>query len=174
VFHCAGVHFAAKAVEQDIEDWQRVMDVNLRDTLLVCSAAARHMEKSRGGAMVAVSSIATCSGFPRRSAYGTSKAAVSYLTRCLATEWGEIGIRINCIAPGYVLTPMAQSIIDKGHSDAARIENRTPLGRFAQPDQIARAAAFLLSDWASYITGAELFIDGGWSAFGGSGAVRTF
>jgi NAD(P)-dependent dehydrogenase (short-subunit alcohol dehydrogenase family) len=132
------------------------------------------MEKSRGGAMVAVSSIATCSGFPRRSAYRTSKTAVSYLTRCLATEWGEIGIRINCIAPGYVLTPMAQSIIDKGHSDAARIENRTPLGRFAQPDEIARAAAFLLSDWASYITGAELFVDGGWSAFGGSGEVRTF
>ena len=174
VFHCAGVHNAGKSLEQPIDEWQRVMDVNVRGTHLVCTRAAKHMADIEGGAIVVVSSIATFSGFPRRSAYGTSKAAVSYLTRCLACEWGELGIRVNCIAPGYTLTPMAQSIVAEGNTDAARIENRTPLHRFAEPIEIARAAAFLLSNWASYITGAELFVDGGWSAFGASGEVQTF
>lgn len=174
VFHCAGIHRLGAAMEQDIETWQHVMDVNVRGTQLICSLAAKHMRPHGGGAMVVVTSIAGYNGQPRRSAYGTSKAAVAYLTRCFATEWGQLGIRVNAIAPGYVLTPMAKSIIDSGATDVNRIIGRTPLGRLAEPVEIARTAAFLLSDWASYITGAELFVDGGWAAYGGSAEVNTF
>lgn len=174
LFHCAGIHHIGKATEQDINIWQRVMDVNVRGTQLVCSLAARHMEVQGSGAMVVVTSIAGYNGQPRRSAYGTSKAAVGHLARSFATEWGKSGIRVNAIGPGYVLTPMAQGIINSGATDVMRIVNRTPLGRMARPEEIAQAAAFLLSDWASYITGAELFVDGGWSAYGGSGEVNTF
>ncbi len=174
LFHCAGIHHIGKATEQDINVWQRVMDVNLRGTQLVCSLAARQMEAQGSGAMVVVTSIAGYNGQPRRSAYGTSKAAVGYLARSFATEWGKSGIRVNAIGPGYVLTPMAEAIINGGATDVTRIVNRTPLGRMARPEEIAQAAAFLLSDWASYITGAELFVDGGWSAYGGSGEVNTF
>ena len=174
VFHCAGIHKVAPAMAQQISDWQRVMDVNVRGTQLVCSLAAKHMAPHRAGAMVVVTSIAGYNGQPRRSAYGTSKAAVAYLARCFATEWGHLGIRVNAIAPGYVLTPMARGIIESGATDAARIIGRTPLGRLAEPVEIARAAAFLLSSWSSYITGAELFVDGGWAAYGGSGEVNSF
>ena len=174
VFHCAGIHKLAPAMAQQISDWQRVMDVNVRGTQFVCSLAAKHMAPHRAGAMVVVTSIAGYNGQPRRSAYGTSKAAVAYLARCFATEWGHLGIRVNAIAPGYVLTPMARGIIESGATDAARIIGRTPLGRLAEPVEIARAAAFLLSSWSSYITGAELFVDGGWAAYGGSGEVNSF
>lgn len=174
VFHCAGIHRLGFAMEQDIESWQRVMDVNVRGTQLICSLAAKQMPPQGGGAIVVVTSIAGYNGQPRRSAYGTSKAAVAYLTRCFATEWGRLGIRVNAIAPGYVLTPMAKSIIDSGATDLNRIIGRTPLGRLAEPAEIARTAAFLLSDWSSYITGAELFVDGGWAAYGGSAEVNTF
>ena len=174
LFHCAGIHHLGKATEQDIDVWQHVIDVNLRGTQLVCSFAAREMQTKGSGAMVVVTSIAGYNGQPRRSAYGTSKAAVGYLARCFATEWGQSGIRVNAIGPGSVLTPMAEAIINGGATDVTRIINRTPLGRMARPEEIAQAAAFLLSDWASYITGAELFVDGGWSAYGGSGEVNTF
>lgn len=174
VFHCAGIHRLGLAMEQDIESWQHVMDVNVRGTQLICSLAAKHMPVQGCGAIVVVTSIAGYNGQPRRSAYGTSKAAVAYLARCFATEWGNLGIRVNAIAPGYVLTPMAKSIIDSGATDVNRIIGRTPLGRLAEPTEIARTAAFLLSDWASYITGAELFVDGGWAAYGGSAEVNTF
>ena len=178
--HAAGVASVMATLDQDIEQWQRVMDINVRGTHLVCCAAARAMQASgaaeKGGdrSLVTISSIAGNRGYPRRSAYGTSKAAVAALTRTLACEWGQHGIRVNAIAPGYVATPMVAAVVAEGKVDGERVARRTPLGRMARPEEIARTAAFLLSDWASYITGAEIFVDGGWSAFGGSGEVDTF
>ena len=170
----ASVIDLSRSLELAAKKYDQMQDVNVRGTQLVCSLAARHMEVQGSGAMVVVTSIAGYNGQPRRSAYGTSKAAVGHLARSFATEWGKSGIRVNAIGPGYVLTPMAQGIINSGATDVMRIVNRTPLGRMARPEEIAQAAAFLLSDWASYITGAELFVDGGWSAYGGSGEVNTF
>jgi NAD(P)-dependent dehydrogenase (short-subunit alcohol dehydrogenase family) len=175
LFNCAGVSCVAPALEQKIEDWQRIMDINLRGTLLISRAAARGMvARAKGGAIVNVSSIAGKDSFPRRSAYGTSKAAVAYLTRCLACEWGRYGIRVNSIAPGYISTPMVEALVHAGTSKLERLVKRAPLGRLGLPDEVARAAAFLVSDWASFITGAQLFVDGGWAAFGGLGDVDTF
>lgn len=174
VLHCAGVAHVTAALDQDLASWQRVMDINVKGTHLVCCAAAKHMIKHGGGSITTISSIAGQRGFPRRGAYGTSKAAVAHMTRTFACEWGKGGVRVNAIAPGYIETPMVKQLADKGLLDLRRLEGRTPLGRLGVPDEIARTAAFLASDWASFITGSELYVDGGWGAFSGSGEVDTF
>lgn len=172
VFNSAGIGDDLVPVhQQDPDRWQRVVDVNLRGTYLVCRAAGRLMLEAKRGAIVNVSSIVGLDAFPGRSAYGVAKAGVIHLTKTLACEWGSAGIRVNAIAPAYTLTPMVQSLLDRKIFDPSLIERRTPLGRLASPEEMAKAAAFLLSDWASYITGVVLPVDGGWSAYGAAGDV---
>lgn len=157
--------------EQDPDRWQRVVDVNLRGTYLICRAAGRLMLEHRRGAIVNVSSIVGLDAFPGRSAYGVAKAGVIHLTKTLACEWGPSGVRVNCIAPAYTRTPMVEDLLQRKIFDPTLIEKRTPLGRLASPLEMAHASAFLLSDWASYITGAIVPVDGGWSAYGAAGDV---
>jgi NAD(P)-dependent dehydrogenase (short-subunit alcohol dehydrogenase family) len=172
VFNSAGIGDDLVPVHaQDPARWQRVVDVNLRGTYLVCRAAGRHMVERRSGAIVNVSSIVGLGAFPGRSAYGVAKAGVIHLTKTLACEWGPVGVRVNCIAPAYTRTPMVRSLLERKVFDPRVIERRTPLGRFAEPEEMARAACFLLSDWASYITGAVVPVDGGWSVYGAAGEV---
>jgi NAD(P)-dependent dehydrogenase (short-subunit alcohol dehydrogenase family) len=173
VINSAGLAWVQPALELDIEGWQRVMDVNVRGTQLVCCAAARLMIPQGSGAIVNMASAAGGGGIPRRSAYGTSKAAVAYQTRCLASEWGHLGIRVNAVAPGYIYSGMTRELESSGRIDLDRIRSRIPLGKLGDATDIARAAAFLLSDYAAYITGEQLFVDGGWNAYGGAGAVET-
>lgn len=157
--------------EQDPDRWQRVVDVNLRGTYLICRAAGRLMLQHRRGAIVNVSSIVGLDAFPGRSAYGVAKAGVIHLTKTLACEWGPSGVRVNCIAPAYTRTPMVEDLLQRKIFDPTLIEGRTPLGRLASSLEMAHASAFLLSDWASYITGAIVPVDGGWSAYGAAGDV---
>ncbi|MBI4921595.1 MAG: SDR family oxidoreductase [Devosia nanyangense] len=172
LFNSAGIGDDLVPVhEQDPERWQRVVDVNLKGTYLMCRTTGRLMLKQRRGAIVNVSSIVGLDAFPGRSAYGVAKAGINHLTKTLACEWGAAGIRVNAIAPAYTRTPMVQSLLDRKVFNPGLIERRTPLGRFALPEEMARAAAFLLSDWASYITGVVLPVDGGWSAYGAAGDV---
>lgn len=175
VLNCAGIADAvAPAVEQDIDTWQRIIDINLRGTYLVCRAAGRHMLEQRAGSIVNLSSVNGTAGWPRRNAYGATKAAVAATTRSLASEWGDRGMRVNALAPAYIATPMVSALIGQGLVDGKRIEDRTPLKRFGTPVEVGQAAAFLLSDWAAYITGALLPVDGGWLAYGGAGDPATF
>lgn len=172
LFNSAGVGDDLVPVhEQDPDRWQRVVDINLRGTYLMCRAAGRHMVAQRHGAIVNVSSIVGLDGFPGRSAYGVAKAGVVHLTKTLACEWGEAGVRVNAIAPAYTKTPMVRDLLDRKVFDPGMIERRTPLARLAESEEMARAAVFLLSDWASYITGVTLPVDGGWSAYGAAGDV---
>jgi len=174
VFNSAGIGDDLVPVhEQSVERWQRVIDVNLKGTYLMCRAASRPMLAQKRGAIVNVSSIVGLGGFPRRSAYAAAKAGINHLTHTLACEWGPSGIRVNAIAPAYTLTPMVQALLERKAFDPTILERRTPLGRLALPEEMARAAVFLLSDWASYITGTVLPVDGGWSAFGGAGDVAS-
>ena len=175
VVNAAGLVDEVKfAIEREIGPWQRIMDVNFRGTFQICRAAARIMVPQRRGSIVNIASVNGPGGWPRRTAYGPSKAAVIALTRELACEWGVHGVRVNAVGPGYITTPMVQGLIDEGKIDTNRLCDRTPIDRLGTPDEVARAIAFLVSDWASYITGETLFVDGGWMAYGGAGDVKTF
>jgi NAD(P)-dependent dehydrogenase (short-subunit alcohol dehydrogenase family) len=174
VFHCAGISdVVAPALEIAADDWQRVVDVNLRGTFLMCRAAGRVLVAQGSGSIVTTSSVNGLAGIPRRHAYGPAKAAIAQLTRTLACEWGGAQVRVNALAPTYVATPMVDRLAREGKIDIARLERRTPMGRIATVDDVARAAAFLLSDWSAYITGVILPVDGGWTAYGGPGDVAT-
>ena len=174
MFHCAGVSdVVSKAHDLELDVWQRIVDINLRGTFLMGRAASRPLLAQGAGSIVTVSSVNGMNGIPRRNAYGPAKAAVAMLTRNLACEWGAAGVRVNALAPGYIRTPMVAALIEADRIDTVRIQQRTPMERLGEVDEIGRAAAFLLSDLASYVTGAVLPVDGGWTAYGGAGEVRT-
>ena len=154
--------------EQDIDRWQRVVDVSLRGSYLMTREAGRHMARARQGAIVNFSSIAGLVGLPGRNAYSAAKAGLVMMTRALASEWGGLGIRVNAVAPGYIDTPMVEGLMARGRIGTEPILRRTPLGRFGKPSEISAAVQFLCSPAASYITGACLSVDGGWAAFGGN------
>lgn len=156
-------------VSQSAEAFDRVLAVHLRGTFLMSQAVAVHMLRSASGprgAIVNLGSIASTGGLPSRNAYSAAKAGVLGMTRAMASEWARAGIRVNAVAPGYVRTALVESLEKKGALDADGIRHRTPMGRMAEPAEIAEAIAFLASPRASYITGAVLPVDGGWSAFG--------
>jgi NAD(P)-dependent dehydrogenase (short-subunit alcohol dehydrogenase family) len=160
-------------LEQKPETWQRIIDVNLTGTFLMCQAVGAHMVGRRRGAIVNIASIVGLGGFPRRNAYGAGKAGIIMLTRSLASEWGGSGVRVNCVAPGYIRTPMVAALVEARKLDVDRIHRRTPLARLGEPREIAQAIAYLASDWAAFVTGTTLSVDGGWAAFGGAGDVAT-
>ena len=148
----------------DSEKFDAVLSVNVKGVWLCMRAEIAAMQKSGGGSIVNASSIAGLRGRPGLSTYSASKHAVAGLTRSGALDYGQAGIRINALAPGTVDTPMIADWIQQQPELAAQLTAMTPLGRSAQPSEIAEAAAWLLSDRASYVTGAVLTIDGGMTA----------
>jgi NAD(P)-dependent dehydrogenase (short-subunit alcohol dehydrogenase family) len=174
LFNSAGiVDVLTPTLDQGIDRWQRILDINLRGTFLMCRAAGRIMLPNKSGSIINVSSVNGMLGFPRRTSYGASKAGVAAVTRALACEWGTSNVRVNAIAPGYIRTAMIEELERERKIDAERIKGRTPLGRLGTPAEVAHAAAFLASDLAAYVTGVLLPVDGGWSSFGASGEVAT-
>lgn len=166
-------------VTQNVDAFDRVLAVHLRGCFLMSQAVARVMLQAAPGtsgcrgAIVNLGSIASSTGLPARNAYSAAKAGIVGMTRAMASEWARDGIRVNAVAPGYVRTELINELERKGALDVAGITQRTPLGRMAEPAEIAEAIAFLASSRASYITGAVLAVDGGWTAFGGpSSALR--
>lgn len=160
-------------VTQNVEAFDRVLAVHLRGCFLMSQAVARLMLQAERdtnhcrGAIVNLGSIASSTGLPARNAYSAAKAGIVGMTRAMASEWARDGIRVNAVAPGYVRTDLINELERKGALDAVGIALRTPLGRMAEPAEIAEAIVFLASSRASYITGAVLPVDGGWTAFGG-------
>jgi NAD(P)-dependent dehydrogenase (short-subunit alcohol dehydrogenase family) len=174
VFNSAGVSdVVAPAMQIDIADWQRITDINLRGTFLVCRAAGRIMLAQGSGSIVTISSVNGVTGIPRRHAYGPAKAAIAQLTRTLACEWASAGVRVNSLAPTYIRTPMIDRLETEGKVDVGRLERRTPMGRLGEVEEVGAAAAFLISDWSRFLTGVLLPVDGGWLAYGGPGDVET-
>jgi 2-deoxy-D-gluconate 3-dehydrogenase len=162
----AGIAIRRPAVEHSLDDWNKVVAVNMTGMFLCARSAARHMiARGDGGAIVNVASIMGLSGgglYPNIS-YQTSKGAVVNMTRALAIEWAPHGIRVNAVAPTYVRTRLTAGLFETPEL-TARIEAMTPLGRLAEPEDVAAAIAFLASPAAGMITGHVLPVDGGFLA----------
>lgn len=170
--NCAGIADGlTSTVEQDTSSWRRIIDVNLTGTYLMFRAVGAYMLDRQSGSIINIFSIVGLGGFPRRNGYGASKAGVIMLTYSLACEWGGEGVRVNCIAPGYVRTLLLEMAISSGKVDRDCIQRRTLLERMGYLEEVAHAVTYLVSDWSSYITGVTLPVDGGWSAFSGAGDV---
>jgi NAD(P)-dependent dehydrogenase (short-subunit alcohol dehydrogenase family) len=160
---CAGILDFGSVVEMDLERWNRVIGVNLTGTFLCARAAIPAMIERGGGAIVTFSSsTGPHDAAPGLAAYVASKGGVAMLTKCLALDHADIGIRANTIAPGPTATPMLRNVMT---ADAlAAFGQAMPIGRMAEPEEIAAVALFLASDEASYVTGAVIPVDGGQTA----------
>lgn len=166
LLNSAGIVAVEPALEACLDTFRKVVDINLTGTWIVSQAAAAHMAGAGGGSIVNVSSVYGFQGAPARTAYCASKGAVIALTNSLAVEWGPLGIRVNSVVPTGTRTPMVQDLIDRGIYKLEAVHRRTPLGRLAEPDEVARACSFLMSDDAAMTTGTHLRVDGGWLANG--------
>ena len=145
--------------------WQRVLDVNLMAPIEISNAAVRRMQS--GSAIVNVSSVLGQVAAPTRGPYCVSKSALISLTKMQAIEWAERGIRVNAIAPGYIMNPTTMQLAATGSYDPSAINKRTPMGRMGSEEEIAEGIAFLLTPGsASYVTGHTLEVNGGWTAYG--------
>lgn len=156
----AGATFRAPAVESTTADFQKLIDLNLFAAFNLARLAHPQLRASPHASIVNVSSITSHAALPNRLLYGTTKAALDHLTRALAAEWGPDGIRVNAVLPWFTKTPMTSTVLDDP-AWSKRILQATPLGRVADPEDIARAVAFLAMPAASFITGQLLAVDGG-------------
>jgi NAD(P)-dependent dehydrogenase (short-subunit alcohol dehydrogenase family) len=148
-------------VTEDV--WDRMFATNARGLFFLTQAVGRAMLARGAGAIVNIGSVSQVVGRREMAAYTASKGAVAQITRTLALEWARTGVRVNCVAPGYVRTPLVEPVLQR-EDLIAEILRRTPLGRVAEPREIAGPVLFLASDLASYVTGQTLFVDGGWTA----------
>jgi NAD(P)-dependent dehydrogenase (short-subunit alcohol dehydrogenase family) len=160
---CAGVHWTGPTHEMASDDFDRVMAVSARGTFLCCRAALRIMMGQGSGRIVTFGSTASVSGAPGLAAYAAAKGAVLQITRSIAAEYAGNGIRANCLCPGATNTPLLSEVMNR-RSDPEGFARAHPIGRFAEPEEIAGAASWLLSDDASYMVGSAVFCDGGFTA----------
>jgi tropinone reductase I len=161
----AGIAFHAPALESALTDFDRLMELNVKAAFHLAQLAHPFLKMSPPSSIINVSSVVGLFGLPDRAFYGASKAALDYLTTSLAVAWGKDGIRVNSILPWFTKTLMTGKTL-ADISTRERILSATPLGRVAEPEDIARAVAFLALPASAYITGQRLAVDGGFSQKG--------
>jgi NAD(P)-dependent dehydrogenase (short-subunit alcohol dehydrogenase family) len=166
VVNCAGVAGGGPVHLVAADEWARVLRVNLTGTFLVCKHALRHLIPRRAGSIINYASIEGLEGTEGGSSYNASKGAVVLLTKNMAIDYGSLGIRVNCVCPGFIETPMLESVmgLEIMSQYRQRYREEHKLGRFGRPDEVAAATLFLASDDASFVTGHALVVDGGFTA----------
>jgi len=161
----AGTTKRVSSLELADEDWNRILDTNLKGTWYTCQMVGRVMKEQGNGRIINIASLGGLVGSHEVTAYCASKGGVVMLTRSLAVEWARYNITVNALAPGVFETPLNRSIINEPGRKAS-ILSRTPMKRFGNPEEIQGAAIFLASDSASFVTGEILAVDGGFLAQG--------
>jgi 3-oxoacyl-[acyl-carrier protein] reductase len=154
----AGITRDTLAMRMKDDDWDAVIDTNLKAVFRLSRAVMRPMMKQRHGRIVNITSVVGASGNPGQANYAAAKAGVAGMTRALARELGSRNITVNCVAPGFIDTDMTKGLSDEQHT---ALKAQIPLGRLGQPEDIAHAVAFLASPQAGYITGTEMHVNGG-------------
>lgn len=157
----AGINHKKDFIEVTDEEFQRVITTNLCSVFTLSREVTRHMLQQKSGAIINISSMAAQYGLPRVIAYSASKTAIDGLTRAMAVELSPRGIRVNAIAPGFIVTPMTDTALNADPERKEKVLGRTPMGYMGEPLDIAEAAWYLASDAAKYITGVVLPVDGG-------------
>jgi len=166
LFNNAGIspNDDASVLDTSLDAWQRVQDVNLKSVFLCCKYGIPHLLETGGGSVINTASfVAVMGAATSQISYTASKGAVLALSRELGVEFGRVGVRVNALCPGPVNTPLLQELFAKDPEKAARRLVHLPMGRFAEPREIANAALFLASDESSYVTASTFLVDGGLS-----------
>jgi NAD(P)-dependent dehydrogenase (short-subunit alcohol dehydrogenase family) len=167
----AGISMIRPAEETSLDEWNRMMAINLAGPFLLCRELGKQMLAAGNGAIVNVASVAGLGGVIHRAAYNTSKHGLIGLTRTLAAEWGGRGVRVNAVCPGWIKTEMDVKDMGSGAYTDDDIVNRVPMARFARPEDVAAAILFLARD-GQFVNGAALPVDGGWDADSSWDALR--
>jgi NAD(P)-dependent dehydrogenase (short-subunit alcohol dehydrogenase family) len=163
----AGISKPQPSLEVPPDDWRRLIDIQLNGAFFCAQAAGRQMvAQGGGGCIVNITSVNAEAAFPQRASYVAAKAGVAALTKVLAIEWAEHGIRVNAVGPAHTETEMTLQHIRSGRIQIEALQKRIPLGRLASVQDVANAVSFLVSDKASFITGQSLYVDGGYLAYG--------
>jgi NAD(P)-dependent dehydrogenase (short-subunit alcohol dehydrogenase family) len=160
----AGINIRKPVLELSLEEYELVLDTNLKGYFLCARAAGRRMVQRGSGKVINVSSIMGQVALPNQSAYASSKGAIEQLTKVLALEWAPSGVQVNAIGPTYFETELTRPLFEDKERNAF-ITGRTPMGRWGQPHELAGAVIFLASRASDYITGHTLMVDGGWTAW---------
>lgn len=159
----AGINIRQPIVDQSEADFRKILDTNLVGAFLLLQHVGRHMTARRSGSVINVASTLGFVGLAERGGYTASKGAIVQLTRTAALEWAPLGVRVNALCPGPIVTEINTPVLSNPTANEYFV-SRIPLGRWGQPHEIGPAAVFLASDASSFMTGAALVIDGGWTA----------
>jgi NAD(P)-dependent dehydrogenase (short-subunit alcohol dehydrogenase family) len=174
VVNNAGIAYITPLEETSLDAWRQVVDVNLTGPFLLCREFGRIMLGARSGSIVNIASVAGLRGVADRAAYNASKHGLIGLTRTLAAEWGGRGVRVNAVCPGWVKTEMDVASQADGAYVDSDITDHVPLARFATPEDVAQAVAFLADPTRSaFVNGTALSVDGGWNADGSWPSLRA-
>jgi 3-oxoacyl-[acyl-carrier protein] reductase len=163
----AGAGQVADSETLELAEWQRIIDLDLTAPFRCAQAAAKPMLAAGSGVIVNITSLTGHIALARRAAYTAAKHGLEGLTKTLAVEWARRGVRVVSVAPAYVATELLAGTSKAGGFTLDEVAARTPMRRLAEPEEVARAVAFLVSDDASFITGSSIRVDGGWLADGG-------
>ena len=160
----AGIYVVTLIAKTSVEEWERIMSINARGVFLGVKHAAEAMKRSGGGSIVNISSTAGIIGNPLEGAYTASKGAVRMFTKSAALQYAKDGIRVNSIHPGAIDTEMVAFLWGDEFNYKPKLEQAIPMGRLGTAEEVAKVVVFLASDDASYVTGAEFIVDGGYTA----------